>query len=336
MDASGARRVVLSWGAAADDSGRVAYQVERDGVAITGLLTETTYEDRNVAPGKTYKYDVLAADIPGNKSPKVSVDTTTVAEVPDPGFLLADVYTNITGTPVDNLLADPNYPASPAFSRYVNGLSYGEPAFGDTYGENIGVRIAGVLTAPETGNFYFHVRSDDASRFYIDLSGAAIPDPNAVAHVAEETGCCTAFLDSGDESVSAEATPLTAGRQYGVLFLVKEGGGGDWGQVGWSKTGLGADARVIQGAYLQGVGLPVGAVVLRSRPTRLITTAAYKSATFSVSATTASPYTSTVLYQSSDGTLIAGANSSSYTLAVAQPADNGAKIKCLVAVPARM
>ncbi len=335
VDAAGARRIALSWGASTDDSGRVSYRVERDGVDIGGLVTEPKFEDRNVSPGKSYKYDIYAADIPGNKSPKVTINATTVAEVPGPGFLLAEVYTNISGTPVDNLLADANFPANPAFARYVNGLSYGEPNFGDTYGENIGVRIAGVLTAPESGNFYFHVRSDDASRFYINTSGAAIPDPNAVAHVAEETGCCTAFLSAPDEQVS-EAIALTAGRQYGVLFLVKEGGGGDWGQVGWSKTGVGSDASVIQGGYLQGVGDPVGATVDITTAPANASVAAYKPATFSVEATTASPYTSAVIYQwYKNGALIPGATSKSYTVAVAQPADNGTKYKVLVAVPGK-
>src|SRR5690606_8689900 len=36
------------------------------------------------------------------------------------------------------------------------------------------------------------------------------------------------------------------GQQYGLLFVVKEGGGGDWGQVAWRREGDNTPAGSLQ------------------------------------------------------------------------------------------
>jgi hypothetical protein len=346
----GTRRARLTW-TAPTYSSRIAYEVVRNGTALPTLLTDVAFEDVGIHPGTAYTYIVRAVNLAGQRGTDASVNTTTVAEVPGIGFPTARVYdTSTDGAPftgatqadMDAVLADAKWPNSPDRGFYVNGLSFGEPAFGNTYGENHMVAISTVITAPETAQYRFFVRSDDASRLYVNTSGAAIPDPASAAHIANEDGCCAAFEepgagDNGDGTFpTSEPVSLTAGQKYGVLFLVKEGGGGDWGQVAWRKEGdatPAAQLQPIRGGLLESAGDPVGASVSITTQPANATAVAYKPATFTVAATGTSPYTTALAYQWYKNDAIIPGNGATLTIPVTQPADDGAKIKCVVAVP---
>ena len=336
---AGARRVAFNWPASTDDSGRVAYNVYRDGTKVASTLTVTNYADLGVSPGKTYAYAVEATDISGNKSGQVTTSVKTATEVADVGFLLAEIYDGIGTTSTQSLYDDAKFTSNtPDRGRYINGLTFGEPNFGDTYGENLGVVIKGVLTAPESGDFDFFVRSDDNSDFFLS-SNATIPKPGIDTPIASEAGCCNAFQETGGTAIQTTATPikLVAGQKYGFAFVVKEGGGGDWGQVAMRKVGdttAAANLKPIQGALLSGVADAVGAVVTITKNPSDVSVPANSPALFYVQATTASPYTSTVLYQwYKNGNPIIGATGQSYSISAASAADSGAKYKVLVAVP---
>ncbi len=334
---AGARRVDLNWAASTDNSGRVAYQVSRDGTKLGGLITTTNYTDLNVAPGKSYKYSVIAQDVSQNKSAASEATVTTATETQDIGFLSAEIYDGISGTPVQNLLDSADFPANPSRVRYVNGITFGEPNFGDTYGDNLGVRIAGTITPVESGNYDFFVRSDDASQLFLNTAGATLPNPAGDAPIAEETGCCNSFKEPGDPKTTASPIALVAGKSYGFVFLVKEGGGGDWGQVAWRKVGDATPADrlpAIQGTVLKGVADGTGGSIAITAAPKSISVPANEPAQFNVIANTSSPYSTAVLYQwYKNGTPIAGANGASYKIAAASTADNGAKYKVLIAIP---
>jgi hypothetical protein len=53
------------------------------------------------------------------------------------------------------------------------------------------------LTAPDTAKYRFFVRSDDASGFWLNTSGATLPDVFSTEAIARETDCCDAFLEPG-------------------------------------------------------------------------------------------------------------------------------------------
>ncbi len=61
--------VSLSWEAAADNVGVVAYKVYRDGVALSAVET-TVFQDSDLLPAETYSYAVSALDAAGNESGK--------------------------------------------------------------------------------------------------------------------------------------------------------------------------------------------------------------------------------------------------------------------------
>jgi hypothetical protein len=337
----GASRVLLTWDPAilpCDPTGKVAYEIERDGVVIAALVAEPRYEDRNVSPSKTYQYKITGKNIAGQKGTAATLGATTVALVDSVGFVQGKIYDGITGTAVDLLFESEKYPASPDRVVTLDGISFGQPSFGGTYGDNYGIQIEGTVIPPATGQYRFFIRSDDASRLYINTSGAAIPDPTTATAVAEETGCCGAFQAPGDPRTS-EPISLTAGQRYGFAYLVKEGGGGDWGQVAWrlaSDTTVPPTTEWIRGANVAGKADPVGSSITITAQPASVSVPAFKSVTFSVAAEIVSPYTTTPVYQwYKNGAAIPGATSASYSIPVVQSGDNGAKYKAVVIVPGK-
>lgn len=152
------------------------------------------------------------------------------------GFLTAEFYHNIeprsidVATLVDWLPYSQNAPDAviylPNFST-PNG-----------YGNDYGARIHGVLTPKESGNYTFFIRSDDNSALYINTTGPALPVPGVDDPIALELDCCDAFQEpeTGDLATSAPIA-LTAGQRYGIVYLLREAGGGDFGMVAWRKEG---------------------------------------------------------------------------------------------------
>ncbi|MFO1501584.1 MAG: PA14 domain-containing protein [Verrucomicrobiota bacterium] len=234
VDATTAGKVALSWTAATDDSGLVGYNLERDGTVIKQFLNSNSYIDLAVQPGKTYAYKVQAIDPAGNKSAfTAAVNATTPAAAPTtiPG-LTFEAWLNIDGTPVSNLTDNDRYIANtPDVKGVANGANTRSVFYDDSH-DNYGGRLSGLLTPTESGDYEFFLRSDDASQLFIST------DANAanLVQIAEETGCCAAFQESGDPRTSAPVA-LQAGKSYAFQVLWKEGGGGDYAQVAWRKSG---------------------------------------------------------------------------------------------------
>ena len=151
-------------------------------------------------------------------------------------------WTGISGTAVSALTSSADYPNNPTDSiEITNGLEIGSrngnAGWNDSFGDNYGMRVTGVLTAPGTGDFHFFLRSDDASQFFLNTSGPAIPD-TAGTPLIREDGCCNAFYEPGtDQSSTTTPVSLVAGQQYGFVVLLKEGGGGDGVAVGMRVVG---------------------------------------------------------------------------------------------------
>ncbi|MEN9676072.1 MAG: hypothetical protein RIS76_1968, partial [Verrucomicrobiota bacterium] len=342
----GSRRALLTWDAAVvagDPNARVAYEVERNGTVVAPLLTTTTYEDRGLTPGTSYTYKVRGKNIAGLAGPDSTITAKTVSDVAGLAFTKNEVWFNISGTAVDAGTGDPHYSDPPDTVRYGNGFSFGETTgFGNTYGDNYISRMTGLVTVPETGSYRFFVRSDDASALYVKVG--SLPNELAEATVAVETGCCGGFEDVGADGtvpeVTSEPIALTAGQKVGITFLVKEGGGGDWGQVAWRKEGNptpAANLTPIRGAIIESPVDAVGASISITQSPVDTTAGANSPVTFTAAATGSSPYGgdygNAISWQwYVNGTAVLGANSSSYTIPVLTPSLNNAKFKVVVAV----
>lgn len=157
------------------------------------------------------------------------------------GFLTWDYYRGITGTSVDSLKSDTQYPDGVWTNRFLSNFTSmsvttggnlnNNPAFG-LLGDNYGAHVYGWITPEETASYRFFLRSDDASELWISSNSSS--DPANMTQIAFETGCCDPFKDGDESSV---AIPMVAGQAYFIEGFYKEGGGGDYLEVAWRKEG---------------------------------------------------------------------------------------------------
>ncbi|MBL9134589.1 MAG: hypothetical protein JNK85_01910 [Verrucomicrobiales bacterium] len=244
-----------------------------------------------------------------------------------PGLLKMEIYTNITGTAVQGLLDDPNYPNQPGQMDYPAGFDTRTVLPTDAL-ENYGGRITGFVLPPESGDYEFFLRSDDASQLFLSTDET---EAN-LQQIAEEAGCCNAFQDPGAAQTSSPVA-LVAGRRYLIRALYKEGTGGDFCQVAWRKVGdttPAAQLLPIPAAYVA-VSLPSsGTLSIVGQPIPL-TAAQNDFATFTVDVTgTASP----VLVQwQRNGVTLPGRTGRNLVLGPIPASDNGAKYRALVSMP---
>lgn len=241
-----ARRVRVTWTAATDDSGRVAYEIERDGTLLPGLVTGASFAD-TVSPNTSYSYKVRAVDPALNRSAfsaAVTVRTPAETLTLTPGVMKWEAYTGIGGTSVDALLNEAKYPDSPDVVRIV-GAYEGPGSFGDNYG----ARLSGFITPLETGNYVFFLSADDNAQLFLSTD----ENPANKKRIATETAWSNSrqWTASGGNSDLAEkrsdqatqtewptgnTITLQAGRRYYTEMIYKEGGGGDFGAVAIKKA----------------------------------------------------------------------------------------------------
>lgn len=173
------------------------------------------------------------------------------------GVVQIKVYTNIGGTPVDNLYNDPKYPASPDQVGTLFSMNSRDFLPSDSL-ENYGAVMEGYVTPAESGNYRFFVYSDDASQLFLSSDDKE----ENLQQIAEETSCCNNFTEP-DSPRTSEPVALVANRKYLIRLVYKEGGGGDYGQVAWRKEGDTTPAstlRPIPGQFLSAlVDLPAPA-----------------------------------------------------------------------------
>ncbi|MDB4805060.1 hypothetical protein OAH16_00490, partial [bacterium] len=179
-------------------------------------------------PGKVYTVSVSGAkDTSGNA---FNGDVTIQAYVESTGYLWWDYWGGIGGAhPMENLTDSENYPDNPDSSQLLPWTnSRWAVGFHNNAHENYGARASGWLVAPEDGEYRIWLRSDDHGQVWISLD----EDPENVELIAEQVGCCNGFtLDDGGLSGIVE---LEEGQRYYFEALLKEGGGGDWMNVGWT------------------------------------------------------------------------------------------------------
>jgi len=210
---------------------------EASNYKISGLSVDSaelngrtvTLNTAEQSAGAVYKVAVSnIADPAGNE---FNGDVTIAAYVEARGFLWWDFYDGIGGAhPMENLTESENYPDFPDSSQLMPWTNTRwATGFHNNAHENYGGRMSGWLVAPEDGEYRIWLRSDDHGQVWLSSDD----DPENVELIAEQTGCCNAFtLDDGGLSGLVE---LEEGQRYYFEALLKEGGGGDWMNVGWTR-----------------------------------------------------------------------------------------------------
>lgn len=307
----------------------ITYQWKKNGSNIAGATSaELTLANVAVADNGA-KITVTVTAGGQNITSKEAILTVLAVGPPilTPGFLKFDYFPGIPGNPVQNLLDDPNYAANaPGETYYISSFN-SRNAFPDDSHEAYGARISGLFSPPETGQYEFFARSDDASQLFLSTD-----DKEAnLQQIAEETGCCGAFEETGATETSAPIQ-LQAGKRYFIQLLYKEGGGGDWAMVAFRKVGDPAAAATLQpisGAFLAAMMPSKGSVTITKQPVAA-TVAENDVVKFSVDATAS--HTPLVFTWSKNGVPLA-TTAKEITVGPVKLADNGAKIKAIAAAP---
>lgn len=241
------RRVKLTWTAATDDSGRAAYEIERNGEVLAGLVNATTFAE-TVKPGSTTKYRIRAIDPALNRSGfTAEVSVTTPAEVLTftQGVLKWEAYNGIGGTGIDALTGDAKYPDSADEVRVI-GSAEGPTGYGDNYG----ARISGFVTPTETADYVFFLSADDNAQLFLSTDDkpanakliATEPQWNGERQWVLLDRRDLDFPENRSDKFANSEWPtgnkitLTSGRKYYISLIYKEGGGGDNGAIYMKKA----------------------------------------------------------------------------------------------------
>lgn len=200
------------------------FQWYRNNAIIPGATSASYTTPVTTAADNGAKYKVTV----GNNVNTVTSDEVileALTPVLAKGFVTAEFYHGINGTAVADLQNSDKFKAGAADANRLL-AAIDTPG---NYGDNYGAKVSGFFTPPADGNYYFFVRSDDASALYISSDDKVAnlgADP-----IAFETGCCDAFKEPGSGDETSAAIALQKNHAYYFEALVKEGGGGDYLQI---------------------------------------------------------------------------------------------------------
>jgi hypothetical protein len=142
--------------------------------------------------------------------------------------LTRQTWNNIGGTAVADLTNNANYPNNPTSTDLIaSSTSVWNIA------DNYGTRVRGFITPSQSGNYTFTITGDDETQFFI----AQNPNPNnkfLAANIPTYTG---EVEFTKLPSQKSSAIFLSAGQDYYIEVLQKEGGGGDGWGIYWTTPG---------------------------------------------------------------------------------------------------
>ena len=195
--------------------------------------------------------------------------------------------------------------------------------------ENFGARITGFLIPTETADYELFIRSDDASQLFISPDA----DPANLELVAQETGCCGAFEETG-AAETAPSRSLEAGQRYAIQVLYKEGGGGDYAQVAWRKSDDTTPASLLQpipGAFLSTLIEPSGTITITKQPP--VTASAAQNDILTLSVEFTATHGPVVVQWQRNGVNVPGMTGGIVDRGPLAVDDNGAKFRAVISIP---
>jgi hypothetical protein len=139
--------------------------------------------------------------------------------------LMREVYSNISGSAIQDLLQHSRYPEDPD-SRQVMSGSFEAPVNVD---DNYGQRIHGLIKAPVSGNYIFWISSDDNGQLLLSTNDK-MENLKVIAEVPGWTN--NREWEKYPEQKSGSIY-LSKDKFYYIMALMKEGGGGDHLSVQW-------------------------------------------------------------------------------------------------------
>ena len=148
---------------------------------------------------------------------------------PQPGEkvsgLLHEIYYNIQGSSIPNMLQHPDYPDNPGSTQILKDRFETPADVADYYGQ----RVHGLLKAPATGDYVFWISSDDHGQLHISTD----ENPSNLRLVSEVPGWTQRREWEKYPAQKSAPVSLEEGKLYYIMALMKEGAGGDHLSVRW-------------------------------------------------------------------------------------------------------
>lgn len=152
-----------------------------------------------------------------------------------------EVYSQISGTSINNLIMHPSYPDNPTSTHLIRTRFEAPVNVADDYGQ----RMYGLIKAPATGTYTFWIASDDNSQLWLSTD----ENPDHLQLIAEVPGWTNSREWGKFTQQKSAEIYLEEGKLYYIMALMKEGGGGDNLAVGWQLPDGTLD-RPVSGQYL--------------------------------------------------------------------------------------
>ena len=213
---------------------------------VTGLASNTKYY---------WRVDQVSGRLPHpfNGGTIHKSDIWCFTTVPEGvGTIREDLWWNIAGDDVSDLLNDSRYPGNPDETRMLTSFDSGI-ALGDDYGG----QIHGWLHPVKSGNYTFWLCSDDSSELLLSTDHT----PANKVRIAYINGWANPFdwyNQSGTNNPNQQSAPipLVGGRKYYIMARWKEDFAGDHCMVAWQGPDqpqapvYGSSSAVIKGNSL--------------------------------------------------------------------------------------
>lgn len=231
--------------------------------------------------------------------------------------LLREVYSNIPGSAVADLVNSPDFPDHPSSANVLTNALEAPLNFDLYYGQ----RLRGFVVPPMAGFYTFWISSDDQSVLYLS------PDNNpknkqAIANVVSYTASRQWDKEDGQMSVPIY---LEADQRYYLEVLMKQGVGADNLAVRWQLPD-GLSEEPIPASRLIPANVPVDAPTIAVQPADAVALEA-GSAVFTVEVLNLD----SLAYQwQRNGIDIPGAIWASYTNPVVSLSEQGARYSCSI------
>ena len=150
-------------------------------------------------------------------------DQTSRTAFPASGSVAMELWRNLNGEQVANLVNSSAFKNSPGATAEFSQLAY------SGRGEQYGARIRGFLIPPLSGNYTFWISSDDASELWLSPSD----NPQGKVKIASVAGFVPSGVWEEQRSQKSQLVTLKARQPYYFETLHKQGSGEDHLAVGW-------------------------------------------------------------------------------------------------------
>jgi hypothetical protein len=230
------------------------------------------------------------------------------------GGILREVYYNVNGNAVSDLLNAPAFPNSPN-EEFIDNAFEAPSNFADSYGQ----RMRALLVPPLTGAYVFWIASDDNSALYLSTD----EDPAHKVQIASVNSWTSSREWTKEANQQSAGIPLTNGFRYYIEALQKEGAGGDNLAVRWQLPG-GVLEEPIPGGRMAPYGL--GPPIITVQPANV---AVVEGGSASFTVQLSHSLGATFQWQRGE-TNIPGATNSTWFMAPVVLLDSDSSFRCMV------